>query len=688
MLTILAALTSVTLAPGVVTIPHLLKELSTKSGINLRYTDETKNDVLYVKLTQRDPQKVLDLVAKADAAEWTQNGDAKVLTRTPKLIATQERADHQLLIADLQNDFRVLTEGIDLNPWTRSTVEKSIIEIGVAARRTKGSNSWIDFNRQSFQNAMWRLLGRTLKRTGFKDFAIPLGERRVFSTNPTHHQFSLQLSLADLSTYETESRVLSQYISSRKPRKWPEGFPEYLKTPGIGVKWPACEFRIDATHESLRGVELRAAVFDQNINEIESCTLRLGDDAGLSAATPFNLDESKRYPVKIGKVAQGFINWNKPSAVTNSAILALKPAEHEPTELVLGDVLNQLTDTGLGDWVFAIPDEAATGICDQLDSSPDLRNVRWRLSQSVSFSQVSGTNVGQPLRAGVSRALRTDRHKLQRLIGELSTTPILSLQTMADYALSVSELSGLSRFELMVVHGAGFSSAEIVFLDYLQARRRLRIYALLGPAQRKALWAHQNINFSDLSIPAKASYARYVYGIDRAVEQSGSIDRDATLSWEDGIPIDSVLSATFRESPMLRVSDQNTAWDVSPDYLGDRIARQELGAVPDLENGEFDVKKQKHRPLVKVDIEIVLTSNSGNTSLPFEDAKDVSPASVPYQNLPASYQKLIKESSDGTRKQIQSATPDRRIVPPTTSRLPHNEPPTATPRPIPRGNSC
>lgn len=551
----------------------LAQDLGKAIGRRLTVATECENDVLLIAAQSVDADKLLQEIAKVDAAEWVQKGD-----------------------------------GLELQP-DRPSRNRQRIEL--EARRAKGMREAIEAYLHKDPAELKKEVAEELKGEGSEDPAesevelhtkvhyqlvslltgIDLGPVSshpdsvvVFSTRPNSTQLPLgpdapdtiQAILDAQNAYDADPAVRSQAVAGGDPP--PASITGYFKAdlsvafeglahvPGVTLRVYDRSGNVVMQHE-----------FDQFVAEITADVLHNrsapkapGAPIERDAATQAYLDASNELTL------QGLTDEPFPPLLVPFLMDSLR---HDPLALLPSDPLIAVANAKGKPLVALVPDS----LSDFLDETEqDVERSLQDADSDLSLTVDGGWIEISPSDRAAASEDRIDRRAFADLLAVAQKKGVPNLDDLADFASKVPRHDGGMAWSFMRE-----TIPEMRMLGEPMINRiAARTWAALDPARRQALQNGGVIPLAALPEDLLGDLAQLLYSGDLDLKRAGTKNSDfgvdATEALPRGIPRDAFITVTAQSEPcvcasLFRPSDVEIGIVLTPRKLADMLWRHEIG---------------------------------------------------------------------------------------------------------------
>lgn len=548
-------------------IRALLPILRKTTGLDLKATSDVESEVVCLRLREVPVQEALDRIAGVIDAQWNQQGETRVLERTPSTLAAEQKSTRELLKKAIDLGIEPMIRKAEKEPDVDpATARKTLSALAASQPYGVGDTYWS----ASYEINPYDLLAGLMRYVDLvQATTMPATEKREWSSHPNKRQFAF------LPGYR---KVIDRY--ERNYNIWRDAWKELpaeaqqktsaLFTYGLRLR-PDDPLRIG--NVSLDVHYVGPEVLNANLTIEDPSGLNIGGMGTSMAARypPPNLPTDKqsgplrtleresalKIPPDVLARVKPFIFDNlggRQPTPPDLVPLLLDPVRYEPLSLFVGPMLVRAADTKDENLVASLPDCA-------LLTAPYL-NLKNGAGPNEYLSCFSGrrmlVNVDdasrwitiRPTDPARERALRFDRVLLGAYLREWHENPNMSLERQAFWALKFPYepwygLRYIYERLLGIWDGQGGPDANC-----------LRLYASLSPDDRRCAAEKAGIPLRRLSARARAAidglfnltFARLDgYGTNGQRLSSGQYESDPLALYGSGIPEEASLRLSNTE---------------------------------------------------------------------------------------------------------------------------------------------
>ncbi len=507
---------------------RILKDIGVAAGISLRATPTTARDILLISVKDVPLSVLMKRIADADNATWESEGDGFRLNRT----TLQQRADvdteRQNLAARYQEGLKkIAAEAAALNPLTDSSAKGLVQRAKDANAQSQSGQGWAMVSQITAQAPAGRLLVRLLATlSGDMLASIPENGRVVFSDSPNGMQRRLPGSAnAALQLYVREQGLMA---SAAGPDSEPfNGGYVDTRTLTSALKAPPAKVIIAATRRPLEGsINCSLEILDAQDHVLGTANHSIGASTfegvmpgqgvkRVDGEKPIAFSPDSRALRSIFKNFGGMANLTTQSLSPELRKKLADPLANEPLGYATSEALMAYADAQGANLVGVLTDASAMMLFPFSGDDMLPSQIPSMLKAAEERADVrDGWISVVPITPASTRAHRTDRAALTRLLQTLLAKGGLRIDDAAAYAVACP---GISIDILAMLTCAVLDSSAILLFEKQNSMNALRFYGSMTAGQRQAAGADQPIAFSSLTLAQKDSLLEMVFGADSSL---------------------------------------------------------------------------------------------------------------------------------------------------------------------------
>ncbi len=539
--------------------PVLLAKLSVAMGRPLSASKSTENEVMVVSVKKVDPGELLNRIAQVAHAQWEQQGDGLVLTRSMEQAAADRSADRDYRTKEIAAQILKVTEPLTKHPTFDVNQIKVLADVYKAYNNPNQTRKYdaktAEKAREAEANSPAnRLLAKLLMTFNVRTLSeIEPDSRAVYSTNPTAMQFGLHGIEDAMRAYVSEKQIWDAATTEMM---------DAVQTQAGDGDYPSSR---NANTGPLSRIELVISRSGSKPTLAFSCTMLDRDgqqiDQAMGAVNSFDAEyfSGRKSPAKAGdkpvdwsadsKAVMDSLKWEEGSDdISLSSSLssqAQPPSSHtsprakeiirqpetiDPLSLAPSDLLVSWSKDKDKQLVALLPDDMmAMLFVPVMDNVAGVRAMMDMTSKLDLETKIDGDwALAYPPDAYLTRTSRFDRFAFGRAIRLMGEKGSLSLDDLAQYSSSAKGLDTDPLFFFAFAVERDVSSmANIGQWDML------RFYGTLTTTQRSTLGKGGKIELGVLSPNQQRLVQRMVFtsaspvGLESPNQDTGDAEMDA-----------------------------------------------------------------------------------------------------------------------------------------------------------------
>lgn len=517
-----------------VPLSRALDEISKSQGVVLKASPALKNEIVVVKVTDVPLETLKDKLAQAVVGEWTKSTDGiEYLGPSVSKRASLERADQQKRLEAITKALKRVKDNLTAKPASDPAIDMM---------DTSGDPS----SKFAVQ------LSSGLRAAEIA--AIPKGGRVVYSTAPNAMQKPLSVpNLANLTSQfvqDNNSQVHEEVdpVEGKDPAQ-EEKMAQVVKLMGISIPHakkidaPPAKILLIAERGGLFGglgdsLSLHMVAFAKDGSVLANGSVPLESNfAGMAQRAMVEKEagdeksapkQSEKHDPQLDKPIE-FTPLTKELATLSNTVQTmqsdvapsdalmqhiLRPDLYDPLSYVFSESLIGLSTVAGQNLVAAIPDDAMDMSSVMRIGNKETTYFTFQESlkdmDSIQSTTGDGWTVVSLAHPVTSDSMRVDRAALAKLLGASQKALVPTLDAMADYAAVNPPImeTPVAMTSLMFVAPNAISMGMRGGQDWPM----LRLYGLLGPAERDTLRQGRTLAFAGVPSKAQGILKQMVYG--------------------------------------------------------------------------------------------------------------------------------------------------------------------------------
>lgn len=502
---------------------RLVQEFGAAAQLQLDVSPQVAPDVLVVRFANVPVQTALDRIAEAANGEWKDEEGVKRLIR-PAANANREANDErQRRIRTIREAIRKRVEQLKKKPTDPSVKpEVEDFEFGMF-----GGGADID---RHIIDLVSRLNPADLAGTTEDD-------RIVFASRPTRMQKllpgNLEPIVADL--VATHNKRVAE--AANRPEEEPDNemerqMREFMKKMGVGEKPKPIEGRpsklllIAEPQQFIGGVTVTLRLFDSHGKVAVEGSTMIGESNLIREAVEMADPTAKPAPAKddkpiefsdttkeLTRIFSSFGMGENRSALSKEIeAKLLRPDLYDPLSFSVSESLMAVGKHRKLNIAALVPDTMTSVLELFFDSTPTVNGFMEGLKSSdeVEVKEEGGWLIVRPKHPVHARRHRVDRLALTKLVAAAKARGSVSLDELAEYALTspspYEDSSAMAYLMLFAPNSMQMGMAGVVDWD------SVRLYGTFGAEQRRTLLSEGSISYSSLDPRQRTLVERMMFG--------------------------------------------------------------------------------------------------------------------------------------------------------------------------------
>ncbi len=571
---------------------RVLEALSEACGTRLTCSTAVAKEVLAVKVREAPLSELMDRIATAASAVWRREGSSYRLIRTQEIEKREREAHFQARLEAIRKAQEALRERIaKLPPFDTEEARQIGIQAQVLVDRARQERENLG---QSFWNQQQALGDRlpsgrlAMRLAALLDPAIlasELGPTKIaFSLRPNRMQKPLPKQAEHaLAEFARESAVMLDAQPQRpnaddvysfgpalfnyfRPVQTADASPARLVVQARSWSWAGHSYSVTAYVANSSGRILAEPEF--TLQSEQAAPGGASVPAAKQGEPDIELSPlSKELSEKIRRLVDSSNFAGRPALSPGLKEVFLHPESRDVGELVATDAAFAIANSNGTNLVACLTDVFSlysvwmlgTGTVKPSQVSSELGSTRTGMSERT----VGGWTLLRPARPYESRLQKADRAALGRLLREAAQMDRVSIDAMAQYALTcqLDPDQTIAIPLLMVVAPEG--SRDVGNSNW----ETLKLHGSLTPGQRRVLASGGRLQYPQLSPMQKALVERIVYVTgdmiheargaqpmydgDTRIYSHHTLLRLPTERFPDGLPIGTALRLSVRSETAL-----------------------------------------------------------------------------------------------------------------------------------------
>lgn len=468
----------------------ILRDLSTKLGVNLLTSPQTDKELLMISLKDAPAKVVLDRIAWAVSGSWKREGTDLRLIRSASDVADEKLRTRRRVIqnfAIMLADQRI--ENGKLAPFSAeraATIARKLQTLAKNYNPTKASSAGSDQvgNEAPFERAV-NQIATTLSPADFAD--LPEGRKVVFSSDPTPMQRPLPREVLPVLEELRRNQAIWADVTEKIPVTEPEFNGARYRLKGMGytdappAKWG--KVLLTVTRQPLySGASMNLILADPTGKKVaegySSLTSARVKNFGNKMPVPSETDPE----VKSNRFAEAFMkgmsNGQFDALPPDLQSKLLSPESTDPLALTFGELLVNYADAKKTNLIVALDD---TTFLFGVNVMPKLTASVFDMVLDMMFESDTqdGCMAARPIDTAASRRKRLDRQLLGQYVRRVAQVKEMTIEESAQWLTRFPEQSDESLLTALMRILTGRQL-------YTTDPKWLRFYGSLTAGQRKA----------------------------------------------------------------------------------------------------------------------------------------------------------------------------------------------------------
>ncbi len=526
-------------------LSRLLPQIGSKASLKLSADASVAEDVVGIASPKRPIRELMDGIAEAVNATWSERKDSWVLTRTKAQDLEDQSRDAMSRAKWLKDSLETISLKEPFEQQQATALAAYRYEF--KSKVEMGSSDYSQLTLLNGRSPMGRFGRRLIEAIGLEAFSkIPSGKRTVLSSRPNAMQ--KPLGIKDLATLiESVQREQNLYADAVKAKGEPAGHTgtyvsgfDYVRD--IPADWDRVLVVVDTNNPWQIFTTVR--LLDKDGKVLVSAKPAVNRNAGMQPIEPMpNMPEIALSPLSKQYIESVPKQQPVPEEVT--AYYA-DPATQEPLGLVHTE--------SIAAWSAYAKKPVIVYLNDQLAKS--WLTMPYKLDQYIRTLGVNMATdadsekwvISRPLEPFASRLRRTNRRGLSEYIRSYKAKGFATLESLIRLSVATSEWRASTITWFLNLAGVDYRDPYQIGM--------LRLLALAEPAQRNALLEGATVSLSDLS-PAQRTCAHdLIFNAEslnvttagqRSLRQS-----ELTEAYPNGLPETTLLKTTLTNFEAVR----------------------------------------------------------------------------------------------------------------------------------------
>lgn len=703
-------------------ISKALPLIEQKTGIHLKSSKATEDQVVVIKVASVKLIDLMNKLASATGAEWSKESDGYRLVRGLSLLQQQTQAETNERAAALAKSLAEMKKEADKVPNMDRSAAENYVKQSRGSMGTfvtamgSGQRGGIRFSTGSDSGPASRAVVGILSLMPIGQLAsIPAGTRVVFSTAPTRMQRAFPAGVDRVITrFVQEQRLVNQVLSETQDARVPAIFlgggaqtsntipaksilvvnrPPGSSTLMLQLIVGNSDGDAIATGSTgLSPIEVRpdASFLPKNPNDAVQLSDLSAQFAKLIQAADGGGGANFQILQSGGSAQMVFMTRAEPDVQTPAGPTPkdwrdriLNPEKYEPLGWVPSDFVISLGASERCNLIACLPDECLIPMCRafavskmNLGPASKMAQEEWGLKFEVEGDWLTIS----PRHPVESRDTQIDRSGLGKMLRTLDANGRLKLDEMAAYALSQPLQAPAYGFDRVYARLINKPFADAELSQALSSEREmLRLYGLLGSAQRQALSAGRPLPLNGLTSDQLALTRSMVFDsmsgpvntaplgnrnrqqairVGAALAMMGqSLTQERTEFLPNGLPVNGFVTlAVNREQAVMASQSSGNGSQVMT--VNSLAMTRALSSRTDLPAGLFNAT-QFDRYRIGTQLNYNFTFQLGPTaslSRSLRDATfDTQAQGVSYDQLPAGFRNNVQRATEQMANRVNRA---------------------------------